>query len=276
MGKRILTVCAIALLAACELDPFLFNSKQADAYMLPGNAIPDSLIQEVAFQSGPYTLYGIWVASDGGRPGLTLLYCHGNKHGIDEYWDRIQVLHELGTNIFIFDYRGYGKSGGESTEKGLYEDGRAALELLRDEFGIRQDSLIIYGYSLGNVVSIDLAAGQITPLCLFAESPFASATSLAQGSTGLDIPHRWLTKGEYNNADRIKKIQSPFCLLHGTDDDFVRWKDNGRVVFDNAPEPKNLVLVPGADHTNVWETMGEEAYLKAIGSWIGESIKGDW
>ena len=260
------------LIFACDLDSFLFNNTEIDHYSLPGNTIPDSLIEQVTFQSEGNTLYGYWIDSNGSRPGLTLLYCHGNKHNIDEYWDRMMMLHELGVNLFIFDYRGFGLSEGESSESGLYADGEAALEHVLSR-GILPDSLVIYGYSLGNVVSIYLCAETVDPLCLFAECPFASANSLTQGSLILDIPSLWLTEGEFDNAERVKSISTPFMLLHGSDDDFVRYSDNGKIVYENAPEPKLLKLVPGANHDDIPQVIGVDVYLEEIINWIQYNLQ---
>ncbi|MBN2414013.1 alpha/beta hydrolase [candidate division KSB1 bacterium] len=256
---------------SCELDSFLFNEKQIDKYTLPGNTIPVSNLEMVTFNSEGHKLYGYWVQSNGSRPGLTILYCHGNKHNMDEYWDRVMLLYDLGVNVFVFDYRGYGLSEGESSESGLYKDGEAALRFVLGEKGVAADSVCLYGYSLGNVVSIYLAAEKINPLTLFAESPFASANSLTQGSTVLDIPAKWLTTGKFNNAEKIKKIKTPLFLLHGSDDDFVRYRDNGKIVFQNAPQPKSLNVVAGAAHNNIPDVMGSQNYLAAISAWINYS-----
>lgn len=276
--KKLLTA-ALMLTAAfvfysCELDSFLFNPEKLQEYKLPGNNIPDSLLQEVSFSSQGNNLYGYWIASNGKRPGITMLYFHGNKHNIDEYWDRVMLLHRLGVNLLIFDYRGYGKSQGNSgSESGLYADSRAAFEYLKTRKEYNADSLLIYGYSLGNVGSIYVAAEYARPLCLFAESPFASANSLTQGSLVLDIPPLWLTEGEFDNVKEIKKVNSPFMLFHGASDDFVRYRDNGKVVFESANSPKELVLVSNAGHTNVPYIMGTDVYINKIKNWIDFSIK---
>ena len=264
----------IFLFLSCDLDTHLFNAKEIDEYELPDNTIQNALIEQVTFKSDGNTIYGYWVKSNGSQPDLTILYCHGNKHSIDEYWDRVMYLHQLGVNIFIFDYRGYGLSEGEPYEQGLYADGDAALNYVLSLDGVDASSLILYGYSLGNVVSIYLAAEKITPLCLIAESPFASANSLTQGSTVLDIPSRWLTDGEFDNAEKIKNIDTPFLLFHGEDDDFVRYRDNGKVVYNNAPLPKSFKLIENAGHSDVPETMGIDNYLAAIQEWIDFSMPG--
>lgn len=258
--------------AGCTLDGFLFNPQRLESYSLPGNTIPDSLIEEVTFRSEGWLLHGIWVASNGSRPGITILYCHGNKHNIDEYWDRVMLLHGLGVNVFIFDYRGFGRSEGSSTsEAGLLADGRAALEYLLARRGVTADSVAYYGYSLGAVVAIYLAAEVRDPFLLVAESPFASAASLAQGSVNLLLPAGWLTRGRFDNAERVKRIRTPFLLLHGSEDDLVRYRDNGRVVWENAPPPKRLVLVPGARHDDLPQTLGFEAYRQLLADWIEQA-----
>lgn len=258
------------------MDGFLFKPQSQKNYELPGNDIPDALINEVSFISGSNTLYGYWVKSDGTRPGLTILYCHGNKKSIDEYWDRVMLLHELGVNVFIFDYRGFGKSEGESSEKGLFEDGTAAFNYIRTQYGVTDDSISIYGYSLGNVVSIYLASIS-KPICLIAEAPFASTTSIIQGSASLDIPPLWLTEGEFNNAETIKLVTSPILLFHGEMDDLVRYRDNGRVVFENAPDnPKKAIILSEANHTDIPDILGKSVYLDEIMNWIKKSIANDF
>ena len=272
MRKLIILFMLLPVFFACELDGFLFNEKKIDHYELPGNTIPDSLLDMVTFDSDNNTLYGYWIESATSR-GMTILYCHGNKHNIDEYWDRVMMMHDLGVNVFIFDYRGYGLSGGTPSETGMYKDGEAALNFILSHYQVDKDSLCLYGYSLGNVASIYLAAEVIDPLCLIAESPFASANSLTQSGIALDIPALWLTEGKFDNAEKIRRIKTPFLLLHGEDDDFVRFRDNGQVVFDNAPQPKSLHLISGANHTDIPEKMGIDNYLSVISNWIDFSME---
>ena len=272
MRIKIALLLLAVFIVSCELDDHLFNSKQINNYKLPGNTIPESLIEQVTFDSEGNTLYGFWVKSNGLRPDLSILYCHGNKHSIDEYWDRVMNFFQLGVNVFIFDYRGYGMSEGKSSEAGLHADGEAAVNYVLSRNEVSADSLVLYGYSLGNVVSIQLAAKKLNPLCLFAESPFASANSLTQSATILDIPSRWLTEGEFDNAGNIKKVHTPFFLFHGDKDDFVRYRDNGKVVFENAPNPKSFVLIPGAGHSDIPEIMGVNNYLAEMQKWMDDSI----
>ncbi len=266
----LVTVLITLVICGCELDSFMFNTEQLEQYSLPGNSIPDSLIEHVTFESGSNTLHGFWVKSNASHfmSSVTILYCHGNKHNIDYYWDRVEYLHNTETNVFVFDYRGFGLSEGESSEQGLYEDGVAALDYLctRPDFSL--DSLCLYGFSLGNVVSIYLASEIVDPMCLIAEAPFASANSLTQGSALLDLPGRWLTDGRFDNVEKIKNIDTYFYLIFGDHDDFVRPYDNGRVIWENAPMPKMSLVVPFANHENIPETIGITEYISLISYWI--------
>jgi len=263
----VLLPLVMLMLSGCSLDGFLFNTESLNTYALPDNTIPDSLLEEVTFPSGDNTLYGYWVESSGSRPGLAILYCHGNKHNLDEYWDRVLLMHRLGTNLLIFDYRGFGRSEGTSSEEGIYRDADAALSFVHSR-GFSSDSIVVIGYSLGNVPAIYLASERIKPRALISEAPFASSSSLTQGSLGLDLPAGWLTEGRFDNADRIKRISTPFMLIHGSADDFVRWRDNGRVIFENAHEPKKLILVEGGNHTDLPDRLGDSLYLASIEQWI--------
>jgi fermentation-respiration switch protein FrsA (DUF1100 family) len=272
-GLRIeqLAVLCVVATTACKLDSFLFNQKPLDAYTLPGNTIPSNLIEPVTLQSGGNTLYGFWVGSAGGRPGTTIIYFHGNKNNIDEYWDRVMFLHDIGVNVFVFDYRGFGRSQGVSSEAGLHADADAALQYVLSRPGVSPDSLGYYGYSLGNVSAFYLAAERRRPRFLVAESPFASAASLAQGSLALKIPGGWLTGGRFDNLAEARKLQRGPLVIHGADDDFVRYRDNGRVLFEAAPDPKRLIVVPGALHEDVPQKMGLGDYRLAIAAWIDAS-----
>jgi fermentation-respiration switch protein FrsA (DUF1100 family) len=265
MRRLLVLVCLVIVTAVggcVEMDSFLFNTETLDRYH-PPETLPDSLLEHVTFESEGNTLHGYWVRSVGARSGTVVLYCHGNKHNMDEYWDRVELLHRLGVTVFTFDYRGYGLSEGTSSEAGMHADADAALATVRAG-GFVADSTVLYGYSLGNVASIHLAADRIRPRALLVESAFASATALVQGGTVLDFPSRWLTDGTFDNAEALARVAVPVLVLHGMDDDFVRFRDNGQVLFDRANEPKELIAVPGAVHDDIPRMMGIESYLEEI------------
>jgi len=271
VASVVLLASLLSLLPACKIDNLLFNSKKLASYALSNRVIPDSMRAFVSLTSRGNTIYGFFVKSPGPHQDGTILYCHGNLESIEPYWERVELLYRAGYNVFIFDYEGYGMSQGETSEDALYADGRAALAYVRSRPDVNQAHIVIYGWSLGAVVAIDLAARVFTPRVLVCESPFASGEALVQSGTLIDIPGSVVIKGEYNNAAKIRDVHAPFLLFHGTDDRFIDLAKNGQVIFDNANEPKLFIRVQGAGHTTVPWTMGADAYIKALVDFIEAS-----
>jgi alpha-beta hydrolase superfamily lysophospholipase len=259
--------CVLFVCSGCKLDDFLFNTKKLTSYSVSNAVIPDSARQFVSLSSHGTTIYGFFIKSPRSAPP-TILYCHGNKESIEPYWDRAEILYQAGFNVFIFDYEGFGMSGGECSEEALYADGQAALNYLRSRRDVWETRIIYYGFSLGTAVAIDLAANVRPPEALICEAPFASGETLLQSGVLLDIPGSIALKGEYNNAAKIHNVHVPFLLLHGTDDRFIDMAKNGQVVFDNANEPKQFIRVPGAGHSTIPWTMGVSTYQKTLWDYI--------
>jgi alpha-beta hydrolase superfamily lysophospholipase len=262
-------ICVLAgTTSSCKLDSLLFNTKQLSSYAVSTRIIPDSVREFVSLRSMGNAIYGFYVRSSGANSDKTILYCHGNRESIEAYWDRVELLYQGGYNVFIFDYQGFGMSGGEASEEALYADGRAALAYVTSRPDVSPRNLLYYGYSLGAVVAINLAAGSTQPSVLVCESPFASGEAVLQSGTLIDIPGQIALKGKFDNAATIRQVRAPFLLFHGTDDRFVDIEKNGQVVFDNANEPKKFIRVSGAGHTTVPYVLGVETYLQDIADFV--------
>ena len=106
----------------------------------------------------------------------------------------------------------------------------------------------------------------------FAEAPFASSTALARSGYLLDLPSSYIMRGVYDNAEKIKRVHVPLLLLHGEGDTFIDLEQNGRVVFDNANEPKTFIRVPGANHSEIPQKMGEMEYINTVGNFISGAV----
>ena len=118
-------------------------------------------------------------------PGATraLLFLHGNAGNISHRHDSIAIFRRLGLNVFIFDYRGYGRSQGVPDEAGLYRDADAAWRYLTETRGVATQDIVIFGRSLGGAVAAQLAGqlGTGTPAgALILESTFSSARDFAR------------------------------------------------------------------------------------------------
>ena len=108
---------------------------------------------------------------------LVTLYLHGNAGNITHRYPQIREITAAGSSIHMLDYRGYGKSTGQPTENGLYNDAEAAYEHLL-KTGYRADQIILHGESLGSAVAVDLAAHHACA-ALVLEAPFTSAKEVA-------------------------------------------------------------------------------------------------
>lgn len=261
---RPLTLGLAALaLGACKLDTFLFNERAADAYTLSNAIIPDSLRQEVTWTVDGDRVVGVFARQAGpaSPTRLTMLFCHGNKHQLGEYWDRVETFWQAGFDVLIFDYRGFGRSTGTSSEATLRRDSEAALGWLHAVRSVQDSTLVIHGFSLGGVCAIHLAGRIVTPRALITEDAFAEGAALVHSGSILDIPADWLLKDPFDNLGPMRTVTAPVLVVHGTGDTFVA-PENGRrlVAATGAAVRRSLIWVTGANHSDVPVTIGRAAY----------------
>ncbi len=196
----------------------------------------------------------------------TLFWCHGNAGNITHRLHNISKLLPLGINVFIFDYRGYGKSEGKPSEQGVYEDALAAYDFLTMDKGVESLSLIVFGRSLGAAVAIDLASRRV---CrgLILESSFPSAQAVAKGM--LPFIHFFI-RSRFDAESKIKDIHVPLLFTHGTEDRTIPMH-LGRILFEKANEPKSFYEIVGADHNDTYIVGGDE-YFRRLGTFIDQVL----
>lgn len=175
------------------------------------------------------------------RGGRVLLFSHGNAGNISHRLDSIRIFHDLGLDVFIFDYRGYGLSGGRPSEEGLYADGRGALAYLLGR-GYSPEDMIVFGRSLGGAVAAKISS-ESHPLALILESSFTSLASMASRATPL-FPVRLLLRSGYCTDRVLPDVRCPVLIIHSPDDDIVSYSQGTRL-FEIAPEPKRFLRISG-------------------------------
>jgi hypothetical protein len=173
-----------------------------------------------------------------------LLVCHGNAGNLSQF-DRpahYAALRQLGVNLFAFDYRGYGESGGSPSEHGLYRDADASYRYLREELGIPPERIILFGHSLGSAVAIDLASR--TPVAgLIVEGGLISVVQRGQELYPF-IPVRWIARTRFSSIEKIPQVAAPKLFLHAVADEVIPL-GHGRRLFQAAADPKTLVELAG-------------------------------
>ncbi|MBI2898789.1 MAG: alpha/beta hydrolase [Planctomycetes bacterium] len=175
----------------------------------------------------------------------TLLWFHGNAGNIgDRFNTAIDFVDRLNVNVFIIDYRGYGRSEGSPGEKGLYLDATAAYRTLLDR-GIPAGRIVLLGKSLGGAVAADLAA-RVPCAGVVLQSTFTSAPEMSKLVMPF-FPARWFMRTKYDTLSKVKTIRAPKLFLHSRGDDIVPFR-MAEELYAAAAEPKRRAWFDGSDH----------------------------
>jgi pimeloyl-ACP methyl ester carboxylesterase len=264
----------LAWLGACRplsLDPFLYDPEPAPpgGYHFSTAVIPAFETLRVVTPDGE-TLDGVFIASSGRRPDITLLYFHGQSNHVGSSWERLEFLYPLGYQLALVDPRGYGRSTGTPSERGLQTDERAIQRALVARSDVDASRLVYYGHSLGAALAVDLAS-VTEPAVLVTESAFTSVAALVRDATYVDFPRSLVAESGWDNLGKVPGIGSPYLLLHGSEDVYVdpRYSKELAAAHTGTTE---LVEVPGADHTDVPQTMGLERYRAVLGEFVEAAI----
>ena len=224
-------------------------------------------VEDVFFKSTDgVSLHGWYVPTEGSQ--ATLLWFHGNAGNITHRIENILFLKPLKLNIFIFDYRGYGRSQGKPDELGLYKDSLAAYDYLIKEKKESVNTLFLFGRSLGGVCAVKVAS-QRPAAGLILESTFTSAQDMAKNMFPI-LPLGQFIKSRFNAIKTIATVRIPKLFLHGTDDEIVPYL-LGRRLYDAAPQPKYFYDIQGSRHNDTY-IMGGEPYIDRIGQFLTETL----
>ncbi|MFC1824638.1 alpha/beta hydrolase [Thermodesulfobacteriota bacterium] len=207
-------------------------------------------------------LHGWFFPLDGEKP--IILFFHGNAGNISHRLDNITHLVKRGLQVFIFDYRGYGKSSGRPSEKGLYLDGIAAYDYLVRKRHFTPDRIVLFGRSLGGAVAVEVAL-QRSVRAIIAESAFTSTRGMAK-TMWLFRPIAGLLPAHYNNHEKIKNIEAPKLIIHGINDELVPFH-MGQALHDAAPTPKFFFPIKGAGHNDTY-IVGGTKYFQNLTSFV--------
>ena len=223
--------------------------------------------EEVSFTTDDnQNISGWFVPADRGRG--TILFSHGNAGNISGRLETLRILHSLGMNVLMYDYRGYGKSEGDPTEQGTYLDVQAAWHYLVNNKKIPGDQILLMGRSLGGAVSAWLAS-RVEPAGLILESTFTSAPDLAAELYPM-FPARWLVKYRYPTIQYVREINMPLLINHSTDDGLVSYH-HGKALYEAASDPKRFFTMQG-DHGSGHISSGK-SYIQALDDFIGLAIQ---
>lgn len=188
-----------------------------------------------------------------------LLFFHGNAGNISHRLDALSIFHELGLSVLMLDYRGYGRSTGQTTEKGTYEDARAAWHYLVDTRGVSPEDIVILGRSLGGAVAAWLAANRPSR-ALVVESGFRSVPDVAAEMYWF-LPVRRVARLHYPVETYLRSIHVPVLIVHSREDETIPFS-HGEALFAAANAPKRLLEIDG-DHNDGFLVSGK-SYIRGL------------
>lgn len=190
-----------------------------------------------------------------------VLFNHGNTGNITYRLWKTKAIIESGTSLFIYDYRGFGRSDGKATLSGIYQDAETAYDYLI-ELGFKPESIIVYGESVGCAVSCRLA--QNRPVAgLILQSPFISLSSLCREQVkilGL-YPDPFFGQDYFDIESFLKATKIKKLLIACQKDDVIPFKES-RKVFESALCPKTFVLLPQSSHNDF--TADRDLFIQSI------------
>jgi fermentation-respiration switch protein FrsA (DUF1100 family) len=175
-----------------------------------------------------------------------VLFCHGNAGNISHRLDWLEMFHELGLAVFLFDYRGYGQSRGTPDEQGSYLDAQAAWDFLTNTKRHSPGSVVIVGESLGGPIAAHLAK-DVSPGALVLASTFTSAPDLASNFYWY-LPVRLLARFHYPTAEYVALVHAPTLVIHSRSDEIVPFS-HAETILGRANEPRQLLEIQG-DHNS--------------------------
>lgn len=242
---------------------------------------PDKLglaYEDVTFSSDDaIELFGWFLPAQGQARG-TILFLHGNAENISTHVQLVAWLPPRGFNVFIIDYRGYGASQGKPTLEGAQRDIDAAFKTLLSRQDIDRDRIVMYGQSLGGALGIYNAAR--SPYrhhlrAVISDSAFASYRSITREKMAqlwFTWPLQWLPWLTLNNSFSPEKAIGklgpiPVLIVHG-EQDLIVPPHHAHRLYESAREPKELWIVPGAEHiqsmtSREWQDRLEH-YLRGV------------
>jgi uncharacterized protein len=191
-------------------------------------------------------IHGLHIKTSEKSKGV-ILYFHGNTGSIKRWGVVAEELCSFGFDVFIMDYRGYGKSRGRRSERAMHNDCEMVFQHLLKSYS--EEKIVIYGRSLGSGFATKLALGH--PICkLVLETPFYSLLEVAEQQAPY-IPIGFLLRFPLRSDEIIEYLKNPLIIFHGTRDRTVPYK-SGLKLYEKATTPnKRMVTIPGGRHNDL-------------------------
>lgn len=211
--------------------------------------------EEVTFPSFDGTPLHGWYFPGEVESDVLLVFIHGNAGNISHRLPLVSMFLRVPADFFLFDYRGYGKSGGKPSGEEPLRDARAALEWLKSHPRAAGKRLFLIGESIGASMALILGS----------EDGIDGVVSLAAFTSIRDMARKMpifgvlspLAPRWYDAIGAVPDVRVPTLFVHGTSDEIVPFS-HGERLFEAATAPKEHLWVDGGGHNDLFDVAGIE------------------
>lgn len=184
---------------------------------------------------------------------VLVIYFPGNAQNRFQRLADLKEIQSCGTDVLIFDYRGFGDSTGSPAESDMEADARAVWKFAHDELGFGDDQIILFGESLGGAVTLSLWSGDLSPApkprAVILNSTFASMPRMA-AVTYPWFPFRWMVVDRWPSFERIASVTCPIVQFHGDSDELVPLSEAEFLQSCSKTETR-LEVIKGGSHNGL-------------------------
>ncbi len=229
--------------------------------------------ENINFKSADGTQLHGWLIHKRGKTAKgTVVFSHGNAGSVGHHLGFVTWLAEAGYNVLMYDYRGFGKSGGSVDRRGMVDDVKAAFTFAAQNKELDASRLVSYGHSLGGAKSVTaLGESPVKGLrAVVIDGAFASYQAMARivgGRLGES-----LVTDELAPKNFVGKLSPvPLLVIHGARDEVVP-VSQGRQLFESARQPKTLFEVEAGHHGDSL-SRDDGAFRKRMLVWLDDAMK---
>jgi len=191
------------------------------------------------------------------NPKGVILYFHGNAGDLSRWGKITEFFVEKDYDVFVMDFRTYGKSIGELSEQALYNDAEMCYNYVLERY--QEKEIIVYGRSLGTGMATYIASKN-NPKQLILETPFYSLTEVAKHRFPM-FPNNKLLKYDFPSYKYVENVNCPISIFHGTKDSVIPYASGEKLFNSILQKRKVFYTIEKGEHNNLIEF---DSYLKPI------------
>lgn len=188
-----------------------------------------------------------------------IFYLHGNAGSLSSWGHVARAYTDLNYDVFMLDYRGYGKSESEiNSQRQLYEDVQTAYDEIKKEYS--EDNIIVLGYSIGTGPASRLAS-ENNPELLILQAPYFSLTDLMRHTYSV-IP-TFILKYKFETNEHLKDCNMPVIIFHGDRDEVIYYGSSLKLK-EEFKNKVTLITLKGQGHNGMTDNKDYRNELKQI------------